>query len=310
MTMVTDEVREIVPLRTHVCLPGDPVLTVGATAVVGLGGGLRALPHNSSDNALHVIVSEVCAPVERQPHPLHPHVSKYTAESPAVRRYAAQPGEPVVAIVAKKVSQHYYYCYIGGQALAMLDVLAFDGATKSSRPRLVEGDVVYAYVKPQQCSLLHQTDRGAAAPPSASLTSSQEVELSCQASGVGLTPKDWTSGESVFGPLEDGRVLYVPLAYARSLLTPQPASAVGGRGGEDMPYPASYLLDLLGQRVPFEVCVGANGIVWVKGQASAQDPTAMTRRTVAVAACLSESQYDATKLAMEARVASYFPADP
>lgn len=318
-------VSELVPLKGHVCLPGEPVLMVQSSAVVAVGGGLRLLAQPStatdaSQDVADVFLAEYCAPLQRSSHHLHTHVPRYTVATPASRRYTPRHADPVIAVIARKVSQHYYYCYIGGSSLAYLEAIAFDGATKVSRPRLVEGDVVYCYVKPRAAaSYVDGAAASSAAAAAAAVSSGGEVELACTAAEVGLMPKDWTSGEAVFGPLLGGRLLTLPLAYVRRLLAPLPATLSGegpavkrarveGGGGEAEEVPASYLLHLLGQRVPFEVAVGMNGLVWVKGLTSEADATAAARRTVAVSACISEAQYDATRAEMEARVESYFPS--
>jgi exosome complex component RRP40 len=326
-------VTELVPLKGHVCLPGEPVLIVQPNAVVAVGGGLRLLSHATSgctatsatQDAADVLLAEYCAPLERSAHHLHTHVPRYVVATPASRRYSPRPRDPIIAVIARKVSQHYYYCYIAGTTLAYLDAVAFDGATKVSRPRLVEGDLVYCYVKPRPATTYVDGAGAAAAAttPTAAASSGGEIEVACTAAEVGLSPKDWTSGEAVFGPLHGGRLLSLPLAYVRRLLAPLPTS-VAAAGDDDAvqsakrarvdssggaaEMPASYVLHLLGRRVPFEVAVGLNGLVWVRGLSSEADATAAARRTVAVSACITEAQYDATRAEMEARVESYFPS--
>lgn len=376
-------------MRSHVVLPGDPVLLLDGRSVVAVGGGLRTLhttsrsrrPRSSeatsaaasSDAAAaaqDLLLSVYCAAVQRQPHPLLRHVPRYSVESPASRRYQCMAGDPVVALVTRRIGAHGYYMYTGGPSLAFLDAVGFDGASKTSRPRLAEGDVVYCYVKKKKAANYLDHDVGTSAVTPSSLPSSQkgelaglvealgggDVELSCMAAEVGLVPKDWTSNEATFGPLLDGRVLTLPLPYVRGLLTPLTAeqmrlasttakskaaasrkrareeevahaSPEEGRGasaagkeeeerkggdaeGDDVAVPASFLLYVLGQRVPFDICVGANGLVWVKGGNSADESSATVgaRRTVAVSACLTEGQYDTTRLEMLARVESYFPS--
>lgn len=289
-----NEVQELVPMNTHVCLPGDPVLLVSPDATVAVGGGLRQKGH--------VLLSLYCAPVQLRPHPQHAHVPQYTIASPACRSYVPQGGDPVVAHIVRRVGQHYYMCYIAAGTLAYLDAQAFDGATKSSCPRLQEGDIVYAYVKPKTSNYMD----GTGGDDSSAQTMS-EVELSCMAAGVGLPPKAWTSGEAVFGPLEGGQVITVALPFARSLLTPLAAAgSKRGRDEEDRNVEASYLLAGLGEHIAFEACVGMNGLVWVRGTEEAKDSTAGTRRTAAVCACLTEGQTDRTKLEFDMRVQSYF----
>lgn len=391
------DVEELVEPYTHVCLPGEPVLRLGPRAVIAVGTGLHtaaaavvsshfASPAPADCGREETLLAEYCAPLQRRPHPYHPHLPRYELESPAHTRYRPQAADPLVAIITRRVGQQYFHCYIGASEMAYLDATAFDGATKTSRPRLVEGDVVYCYVAHHAAAagaageslpcasvsaavpLSSRAGAGlSAAGQSETQAAGDEVTLSCTAAAVGLVAKDWTSGDAVFGPLEGGRVIEVSLLYARSLLTPpppprssitcasrKPASPLAahelshgeGRthsaqenpqqsardanaavdGGnrvcekedaepelaaasgpyDDATVPASYLLELLGQHVPFEVCVGMNGMVWVRGRPSANDPTAETRRTVAVSSCILEGQNDATRLEMEARVASYF----
>ena len=59
--------------------------------------------------------------------------------------------------------------------------------------------------------------------------------------------KDWNSGESVYGPLQEGLLCTVSLAYAKQLLKPD-----------------SVLLNCLGRHLAFEVAIGLNGVVWTK----------------------------------------------
>ncbi|KAG8348232.1 putative exosome complex exonuclease RRP40 [Trypanosoma vivax] len=291
-------VHEIGPHGSHVYLPGDAVLALETGAVVSLGGGLYPLPqlnnqpeqrdgHSASVDLNAVVVAEFCGPVSCSTNSNR--ARHYALDGPATRRYTYATGEPIVAIVTKK-NANYYTCYTGASSTAVLDALAFDGATKTSRPRLQEGDVVYAFVKACGCAdPSNPSDLGVHAIPS----TADEVELSCMAGEVGLQTRDWTSTEAIFGPLLGGTVIRVTLPYARSLISG----------------PASQLLAYIGERVPYDVCVGVNGLVWVRGQPCKADPTAEVRRTVAVASCIVESQEDETQEAMMQRVHSYFPVE-
>lgn len=317
---VESGVSELVPLQGYVCLPGDPVLVVNPSAVLGLGGGLRLLNQPSFTSSKGrgepaVLVAEYCAAVQCFQHSMHAGVPRYTLASPASRRYAPQAADPIIAIITKKVSQHYYCCYLGGSSLAYLDALAFDGATKVGHPRLNEGDVVYCYVKKR--TNINYVD-GAVSSDKLELTISSgnssvrnslgDVEVSCVASEVGLQPKDWTSGEAVFGPLYGGKIISVPLPYARGLLTSPSCCSrreAGKRARDEEPRndtPASHLLHSLGRRVPYEVAVGMNGYVWIKGQSKDVDPAAVVRHTVAVCSCVEEAQCDTSCDEIEARI--------
>ncbi|CCW63778.1 unnamed protein product [Phytomonas sp. EM1] len=294
--------RGLVPLRHYVCLPGDPLLAARPGAVVAVQGELSFLEGASNSENERVLVSEICAAADRWFHPLNKHVPCYSMRSPATRRYVCCEGDPVVATILRRVGSQCYQCYIDGHYVAYLDTLAFDGATKKSYPRLEEGDIVYAYVKPRPAGNLlgHTTvnNRMSVEENCSTLVgNSSEVQLSCVAAEVGLIPNDWTSGKSVFGPLRGGRVLTLPLPYVRGLVAASPLDLI----------PASNLISAIGARVPFKICTGANGRVWVKGFPSEADQTAETRRTVAVCACLTEAQYDNTREEIDARVEAFFP---
>lgn len=350
-------VEEIVPLRRHVCIPGDAVLALDSEAVVGIGSELYTIsyPDDSNRNRMKAIVfSKHCAPLEKSLHRSFLHVPYYSMERPSYRRYMCHPGDPVIGIIVRKMSPHYYYLYIGGTALIYMDALAFDGASKANHPRLSEGTVVYGFIQHKKINSSNSFDQPmnrkeedvSSGEVSMCEADSLDIEMSCVASVLGLPHKDWTSSEAVFGPLSGGRLLTVSIPYANSLLeevptalssstalekkstekekdTNKPNSSQRKRGreekekneqesGEDVRnvdefLPASYLIHLLGKRVPFEICIGRNGMIWVKGQNSVLDLTVGVKRTMAVCACILEGQLDSTKTEIENRVEKYFP---
>lgn len=345
----TDDVHEVLPPRTHVCIPGDAVLALGPKAVVGLGAGLYSMQYKAEDHSTRALVfAKYCAAIQKERHPSLLNVTRYAQEAPGSRRYLCSPGDPVIGVVIRKLSPHYYYLYIGGTALVYMDALAFDGATKTSNPRLNEGALVYGFIKRLDVSanLLDRRASGSSGESTAQkneddtslcCADSVDVEMSCAASELGMPPKEWTSSEAIFGPLRGGRVITVPLSYARSLLTPLEGDAASKRNqhaaedpsnrkrsrsedkgesrdahnedddDDEAEVPASYLIALLGQRVPFEICIGLNGMVWIKGQESTADPAIGVRRTIAVCACVVEGQQDATRKEIKERVEQYFP---
>lgn len=307
------DVHELVEPRRHVCIPGDAVLSLGPKGVVAVGSGLSTIYYKDQRTGVSraLVMSNVCAALQKEPHSSSS-VSRYFLESPRTRRYFCSSGDPVVGIVIRKMPPHFYHIYIGGTALIYMDALAFDGATKTSHPRLTEGTIVYGFVKSRSATDGEEVDDELLVG-----ADDVNVELSCAASQLGLAPKEWTSGEAIFGPLYDGRILHLPLSYVRSMLAPLPEDGapigekrarndVDGSAEEEMP--ASFLISLLGSRVPFEICVGMNGIVWVKGQSSDQDPSLGVKRTIAVCACIMEGQGDATRGDIESRVEKYFPS--
>lgn len=143
------------------------------------------------------------------------------------KRYVPVLDDHVVGLVSDKQSEEYRID-LGGASTASLPVLAFDGATRKNRPNLQIGALVYARVV-----LAHKD---------------MEPELSC-AAPPGVVPKDWMTGQSLFGELKGGTVFTRGLSDCRSLI------ADGAPGAE--------LLASLGEHVPFEVAVGCNGRIWL-----------------------------------------------
>jgi exosome complex component RRP40 len=117
-----------------------------------------------------------------------------------------------------------YTCQITPHApAAILPHLAFEGATKKTRPQLHTGDLVYARVS--------------AAPKHA------DVELECFNTSTGKSEG--------LGPLKGGMCWDINSEFARRIMR-------GKKGG-------IVVLDLLSERLQFELAVGRNGRVWVDG---------------------------------------------
>lgn len=173
------------------------------------------------------------------------------------RRYVAAVNDTVVGVVTERNAAEYKVALCGGSA-AVLPLLAFQGASKRNRPALTEGSLVYARVVIAHPEL--------------------EPELSCQAP-AGVVSKDWVTGESVYGPLSGGHVLRTSHGLARQLL-----------------HPSCAVLEALGAVMPFEIAVGANGVVWVKA--------ATTRETLIAAAAIQSSEHlsDAQRHALVRRL--------
>jgi exosome complex component RRP40 len=145
------------------------------------------------------------------------------------RRYIPYVNDVVVGVVVDRVGGDHYRVAIGAATPALLPLLAFEGATKRNRPHLAPGHVVYARV-----TQVPTPQRFA------------ETELSCQAPG---SAKSWTSGEAIFGRLAGGTLFRISLAAARQMIR------------QDAP-----VLQQLGKQLVFELAIGMNGIVWVKGR--------------------------------------------
>eukprot|EP00291_Cryptomonas_curvata_P000715 CAMPEP_0172180550 /NCGR_PEP_ID=MMETSP1050-20130122/17298_1 /TAXON_ID=233186 /ORGANISM="Cryptomonas curvata, Strain CCAP979/52" /LENGTH=219 /DNA_ID=CAMNT_0012853681 /DNA_START=208 /DNA_END=865 /DNA_ORIENTATION=+ len=145
------------------------------------------------------------------------------------KRYIPCVEDMVIGVVTDKHGEEYRLD-IRSCSSGLLPVLAFEGATKRSRPRLEVGALVYCRVT--------------------SALKDMEPELSC----VSLTSnKGWMTGGAVFGELSGGHMFETSIGYARSLLLP------------DCP-----VVNCLGQHVPFEMAASANGRVWVKSDSVAK----------------------------------------
>jgi exosome complex component RRP40 len=142
----------------------------------------------------------------------------------AQRRYSPVVGDAVIGIVVSRHAEEYKL-NIGGSACAMLPALAFDGASKRNKPNFDIGTAVYARVE-----MAHRD---------------MAPEVTCTTTAQGKK-KDWVTGQSIFGELKGGHIFSVPLALARALRSPR-----------------SAVLNCLGKAIPFEIAVGANGLVWV-----------------------------------------------
>lgn len=300
------------------CLPGDVVATLRGNVTVIAGRGIRSVttikrrPREGGDGAAVddevKLVATLCGTVrvlattlssagdQRSTVPL----IQYEVVAPSARRYLPELGDWVIGTIAKNVGANSYLVHINGPHLAVLDAVAFDGASKHSKPRLIPGDLVYGHV----------TDVD------------PEVRLSCCAL-PGTERKDWVTGLGTFGPLssEHSSLLRVPLHYARELVSNANAP----------------VLSMLGRRVAFEVAVGVNGIVWVhssntsaggakkiagaaassavasaaasavKNVADAESEWRAVRILAAICQYIVFSESDLTPQACQQRVDGYFP---
>ena len=82
---------------------------------------------------------------------------------------------------------------------AYLSRLGFEGATKRNKPELKPGEVIYCRVQMASKGL--------------------DTELTCIATG-GISKKEWSTGESVYGALNGGQLIKLSTGFCRSLLQP------------------------------------------------------------------------------------------
>ncbi|KAL9603567.1 MAG: hypothetical protein Q9219_001070 [cf. Caloplaca sp. 3 TL-2023] len=141
-------------------------------------------------------------------------------------RYIPQTNDVVIATVQRS-STDWYHCSITPHtALAQLPQLAFEGATKKTRPQLVTGSLIYARVL--------------------SASKHLDPEIVCYNPSTGKSEG--------LGELKGGTVFDIGLGMARRLLLNKQKDEGG-----------LVILDEIGEQMAFEVAVGMNGKVWVKG---------------------------------------------
>lgn len=144
-------------------------------------------------------------------------------------QYVPAHGDLVIGQVHHGAADFYYVQLAPYTSNALLPVLAFEMATKKTRPQLAAGQLVYARV-----SLANKH---------------MDAELEC------VNPA--TGKADGLGPLTGGMLFTVSLGFARRLLMPK-STTEGG----------VVVLEELGKLgLGFEIAVGRNGKVWVKSEA-------------------------------------------
>lgn len=138
-------------------------------------------------------------------------------------RYTPRAGDLVIAQVYRSGMDFFQLHIIAHSQQAVLHQLAFEGATKKTRPQLKTNDLVYAKV--------------------VSAEKNMEVELSC------VNPSTGKSEPDGLGPLSGGMLFEVSTGLAERLLKKQGVVVLSELGEK-----------LQGG---FEVAVGKNGKVWV-----------------------------------------------
>ncbi|OJJ51375.1 hypothetical protein ASPZODRAFT_127443 [Penicilliopsis zonata CBS 506.65] len=245
-------------------LPGDEVpsdrLPPTSNAPLRLGPGLRLLSksHSRSTKAApsdHVIVATEAGLLKTD--------LKRNAASVLTfpnRRYIATPNDLVIAQIHHS-SQDYFHCMVTPHAPhALLGQLAFEGATKKTRPMLKQGDLVYARVL------------------SVGVGAGAEVELAC------VNPATGKAEPGGLGPLTGGMVFDVSVGTAARLMKGSSASAAN----QQDPVDGLVVLEELGKKLEsiggFEIAVGRNGKVWVD---CSNGGDSAIRATVAIGRCLT-----------------------
>ena len=140
-------------------------------------------------------------------------------------KYIPQTNDLVIATVHHSSTDIYHCSITPHTAYALLPQLAFEGATKKTRPQLNHGNLIYARIV--------QASKHA------------EPEIVC------CNPS--TGKSEGMGELKGGMVFDVSLGMARRLLMTKQTE--DGR---------IAVLEGLGEKLAFEIAVGRNGKVWIK----------------------------------------------
>ncbi|KAI9799315.1 MAG: hypothetical protein M1825_004808 [Sarcosagium campestre] len=139
-------------------------------------------------------------------------------------RYIPTTGDTVLVTVHHSAPDYFQCSITPHTSLAQLGHLAFEGATRKSRPQLVPGSLVYARVSLADKHL--------------------DPELECVSASTGRADG--------LGPLKGGMVFDISVGMARRLMM----SDLVRQGGV-------VVLEACAERIPFEVAVGRNGRFWV-----------------------------------------------
>ena len=148
------------------------------------------------------------------------------------KRYVPVKGEYVLGIVVAKAGDAFRVD-IGAAEYASLSYLAFEGATKKNRPLVNLGDVVYARL------IVASRD--------------MEAELVCvdsygKRAGMGVIGSSDPSTPST-NSSDNSFLFTVPLNLVRKLLSK-----------------SCVLLNALGKYIAYEIAVGMNGRIWIRGK--------------------------------------------
>lgn len=152
------------------------------------------------------------------------------------KRYIPQLNDRILCIVEERMGD-YFRVNIphSSTGSALLNTIAFEGATRRNRPNLKHGDLLYARIN--TCHIREM-----------------EPEITCivmpgEQSG-GAAKKDWMTDEGTYGQLKGGSCITVSIGLALELLHPQ-----------------NVVLDALATaKLPFEICIGLNGLIWVNSE--------------------------------------------
>ncbi|KAL8795141.1 MAG: hypothetical protein Q9182_007561 [Xanthomendoza sp. 2 TL-2023] len=142
-------------------------------------------------------------------------------------RYIPQTNDVIIATVHHSSTDWYHCAITPHTTFAQLPQLAFEGATKKTRPQLSSGSLIYARVTAASKHL--------------------DPEIACYNPSTG-------KGEGL-GELKGGMVFDISLGIARRLLLSKQREE--GK---------LVVLEEMAEQLAFEIAVGRNGKVWVKAK--------------------------------------------
>lgn len=194
-------------------LPGDTIsgLNLSASQSLHPASGLQR------DSSSAPIISTFAGILEQNPRKKTAYVTAPNA------RYVPRKGDLVIAQVQRSSMDFFHLSICPHTPQAILPQLAFEGASKKTRPQLKPNDLVYAKI--------------------VSANKNMEVELTC------VNPSTGKSEPEGLGPITGGMVFDISIGLAARLLSSQPVVALEELGGKIMG--------------GFEIAVGKNGKIWV-----------------------------------------------
>ncbi|KAH8692979.1 putative exosome complex exonuclease Rrp40 [Talaromyces proteolyticus] len=178
-----------------------------------------------------------------------------TIQSFPNHRYIPTVNDLIIAQVHRS-SQDFHHCIITPHApFAVLGQLAFEGASKKTRPNLKQGDLVYARVL------------------SVGVGAGTDIELTC------VNPATGKAEPGGLGPLTGGMLFDVSTGLAARLM----------KTGSSAAAESVAVLEELGKKLEskggFEIAVGRNGKVWIDCSSNSDIAVKMT---IAIGQCLKE----------------------
>ncbi|PHJ17750.1 exosomal 3 -5 exoribonuclease complex subunit [Cystoisospora suis] len=250
--------KSIPSLLPSLFLPGEPVLPLPSEKTFSLGGEEDGgwSRGNEAEEAVHRLAEisedfdfassayltayeamtashgelQCSIPCTYTPRlPQYPYSPGYLSTGQS--RYEPVQGDIVVGVVSGKRDEEYTVNIRARSDGLLPSIIGFEGATKRHHPSFSRGNLVLCQV--------------------ARVSPELGTELTCVTSDC---KKSWTSKEKILGELQSHPgclVVDLPFPLAMSLSAPH-----------------CFVLESLGEQIPFEIAVGANGRVWIRGKTS------------------------------------------